>query len=74
MGNLRRIYMNANSLDHDLAAQMRELVHMQMDREQFRHEADLMAVQTGNPGGWQSKHLTSAAYEVERNKRALQHP
>ena len=69
MGNLRRLEMCAYSLDRDLADQMQELVRMQMDREQFKYEAGLMAIKSGNPGGYMDKWLHKACTEAEHNKR-----
>lgn len=70
MGNLRRQYFAMKCLDPDLAKEAEELIHQQMDREQFKYEAGVIAIKTGNPGGYMDEYLSKALWEAERNKRA----
>jgi hypothetical protein len=71
MGNLRRLLMNTKALDDDLRTQAEELIFQQMDREQYKHEARLMAEKTGNPGNYWDYELSSAVTEAEINSRNL---
>lgn len=67
MGNLQRLLMCAHALDSDICAQVQHQIRTQMDREQFRHEGNLMAELTGNPTGWRNPHLSRAIDEAQRN-------
>lgn len=68
-GNLRRLLINSNAMDSDLAQAMRNLVTEQMDRERFRYEAGQMALKSGNPSGYMDEHLSKALLQAERNRQ-----
>ena len=67
-GRVASIPAWCKALDLDLQMKVRDIVHEQMDRDQYEYESAVMAIKTGNPGQAYIESLQIACAEAESNK------